>query len=127
MKNFERWLLLALFFLVVGGTMGVIYYAQNNQLRKDIDSHLSDLRQAKAGLDAASADLTAAQKELRTPTRVYTYDETRAIRARVEKDQSDIQVYTSQIMGDISFLQGQWSSLSDAEKDFVKQVQQSLS
>lgn len=126
MKNLERWLVLILFALIVGGTGGVVYYAQNNQLRKDVETRIADLRQAKAGLDAASADLIAAQKELRSPPRVYTFDEVRALRARIDKDQSDIQAYTSRIMGDVGFLQSQWSSLTQEEKDFVRQVQQSL-
>jgi outer membrane protein TolC len=85
---------------------------------------LADLRQAKARLDSAFADWTAAQNDLKGS--IHTFNETTDLRARINKDQSDMQTYTSEIVGDISFLQSQWSLLTSDEKDYVISVEKSL-
>lgn len=126
MKYFEKWFFPVFLLLLIGaGTTGMVYYAQNDSLRKDVDTRLADLRQAKAGLDAATADLALAQNELRLPPR--TFDELTAVRARINKDQSDIQTYTSEILGDVTYLQGQWSLLTEEEKNFVGSIEKSMS
>ena len=127
MKNIERWVVFLFIFLIVGGTLGALYYAQNGQLRKDIGTRLADLRDAKSKLDAAQADLTAAQKDLFfTPGKVLTVDEKKALQARVDKDQSDVETYTTQILGDISFLQRNWTTLTQEERDYVQLIKGSL-
>lgn len=123
MKNLKFLILSFMVFGFVGG----VARSQNDQLRKDIDSHLADLRQAKGGLVSAQADLASAKQVLAaeeqgTPDPVGE----QALWVRSDKDRSDIETYTTRMLGDITFLQNQWTRLSEGERDLVKKAGQSL-
>jgi hypothetical protein len=95
--------------------------------RKDIEARVETLRQDKASLDNAQADWAAAQKDLKALySRLHTMDEAATLQLRINKDLSDIQIFTTQVMADITYLKSQWSYLTQAEKDLVKQVQESF-
>ncbi len=127
MNNFKSWFPLIFFVAVVAGTTGAVYYVQTTQLQKDIEARMTDLQQTKARLDVAQADLTAARKDLAdAQNRSHTVAEANALQGRVDKDQADVQAYVSEILGDVSFLQSQWSSLTPQERDYLSKVQQGL-
>ena len=119
------WMILGL----AGWTLGGIGHAQgqSDRLRKDIDSHLADLRQAESRLDAANADLASAKQDRAAmERRVYGPSEMSALRTRMDKDRTDVQTYTAQMLDDITFLQNNWGVLSEAERDTVKRASRSL-
>jgi hypothetical protein len=112
---------------IAGIAYGQAYYQETPQGRKDIQTRVEDLQQAKAGWDKAQADWTAAQKELTAMNqRVHTAEESSALQKRIMKDTSDMQTYTFQMMSDVSYLKSQWSYLTDKEKELVKQVEQMI-
>lgn len=127
MKKLSFWILPLMSLGFAGGILGDTSYMQNDQLRKDIDSRLADMRQAEAALDAAQADLTSAKRDKAAlEKQTYDYDVMRVLRARIDKDRSDVQTYTTRLLDDITFLQSQWSVLSETERDTVKRASESL-
>ena len=58
--------------------------------------------------------------------RLHTFEEYQALRDRVQKDQTNIAAYYTEILGDLSYLKNQWSYLTQEEKDFVRKVENSL-
>ena len=127
MRSLNRWLFLTLSLAIAGITHSQAYYQETPQGRKDIQTRVEDLQQAKAGWDKAQADWTAAQKELTALNqRVHTAEESSALQKRIAKDTSDMQTYTFQMMSDIYYLKSQWSYLTDKEKELVNQVEQMI-
>lgn len=123
MLQHQRWLLPFFTMAWVAGITGGACYAQTDPLQKDIDDHLADLHQAKAGLDASQMDLTTTQKAL---SFTQDFNERQVLFARINKDRSEIQTYTAQALGDLNFLQFQWSSLTQEQKDYVVMTRQSF-
>jgi len=116
------------FFLVFPvGLVSAVSVEDNLQLQNNIESRLSDLHQAKAELDAAETDLAETQKNMTTINgRLHTFEEYQALRDRVQKDQTNIAAYYTEILGDLNYLKNEWSFLTPEEKDFVKKIETSL-
>src|SRR5579872_1870643 len=89
------------FFLVFPvGLVSAVSVEDNLQLQNNIESRLSDLHQAKAELDAAETDLAETQKNMTTINgRLHTFEEYQALRDRVQKDQTNIAAYYTEILG----------------------------
>ncbi len=96
----------------------------NTQLQKDVETKVADLHQVYNQFSGDRRDMAAAQENLKSPT--LTLDQRQALREKIDKDRDVIQAESSTILGDISYLQNNWGVLTQAEKDFVGQVQKDL-
>lgn len=127
MNILKKWLFPGLFLTILASTVGAVYFVQDSPLRQQADERMADLRQAKSQYDGVLADLTTAQRTLLFSNgTVLTTEEIKTLKARIEKDQANLEPLTVQILGDLSFLERNEGILTPAEGDYLRLVRQSL-
>lgn len=99
----------------------------NLQLKNDVASRLSDLKLQKAGYDSVQAGMVLQEAALDAAKQKDPNSaQAEALRHQIEQDKAAAEGYVSKMLGDIQYLQTQWSLVSPADRDYVSSVEKSL-
>ncbi len=105
------------------GSAGAAYYVKKGGPQGDITSHAVRLQKAESDMNLLLTDLSCLQRNLALPQGQLLPEETQVLRARIKIEQVGIQSDLTQIVEDVGFLRGHWSTLTPQQKDLVESVQ----